>query len=143
MRSGGLRGQEGRAGHEAYSLTSLHVQLTLKRWRGNEHRSERISEDVGEKLSVAHSEKKMPQVWKQGFLWGCCCSAASGRDRGPGKDTWFKLTVTLHHLGVGTTGPPDPDLPATWRVLTLGHFPLKILPGSRVSIPHRAVRPQA
>lgn len=70
VRSGGLRGQDGRVGHEACSLMSLHVQLTLKRWRGNEPRSELISEDVGEKLSVAHSEKKMPQVWKQGFLWG-------------------------------------------------------------------------
>lgn len=70
VRSGGLSGQDGRVGHEACSLTSLHVQLTSKRWRGNEHRGELISEDIGEKLSVAHSEKKMPQVWKQGFLWG-------------------------------------------------------------------------
>lgn len=87
MRRGGLRGQDGRVGHEACSLTSLHVQLTLKRWRGNEHRSERISEDVGEKLRVAHSEKKMRQVWKQGFLWGLLLfsSIRTGQGTGEGR----------------------------------------------------------
>lgn len=31
VRRGGLRGQDGRAGHKAHSLTLLHLELTLKR----------------------------------------------------------------------------------------------------------------